>query len=152
MPLLQRATCQHTMVFTMDSNDFHVSRFSRQGKKNRDSGQNFDAKNLANSVQNCVENPMPKIMELHQKSMEIASRAGFSGHFVASGHFSLPRSALQRPDATWQRPRSGPWHVASGPWHVASGPWPVAGGTSHPVIPNPPVAAASGYSGRYIYM
>ena len=152
VPLLQSATCQDTMVFTMESNDFHVSRFSGQGKKNRDSGQNFDAKNVANSGQNFLENPMPKIMEFHQKSMEIHLRAGFSGRFVASGHFLLPRSALQRPDATWQRPRSGPWHVASGPWHVASGPWPVARGTSRPVTPSPPVAERSGYSGRYIYI
>ena len=51
VPLLQSATCQDTMVFTMDSNDFHVLRFSGQGQKIRDSGQNFDAKNLANSGQ-----------------------------------------------------------------------------------------------------
>ena len=74
--------------------------------------------------------------------MENCFWAGFSGHFVASGHFLWPRSALQRPDATWQRPRSGPWHVASGPWHVASG-------RAYPTIPKSPVAAASGYSGRY---
>ena len=65
VPLLQSATCQDTMVFTMDSNDSHVSRFSRQGKKNRDSSQNFDAKNVANSGQKFLENPMPKIMEFH---------------------------------------------------------------------------------------
>ena len=146
---MQSAAGQNTMVFTMDSNDFHVLRFSGQGQKIRDSGQNFDAKNLANSGQKFLENPMPKIMEFHKKSMEICFWAGFSGHFVASGHFLLPRSALQRPDATWQRPRSGPWHVASGPWHVASGPWPVARGSLHPMIPSAPVAAASGYSGRY---
>ena len=125
-PLLQSAACQNTMVFTMDSDDFQVLRFSGKGPKNKNSGQIFDAKNVPNSGQKFLENPMPKIMEFHPKSMEIGLRAGFSGHFVASGHFFLPRSALQRPDATWQRPRSGPWHVASGPWHVASGPWPVA--------------------------
>ena len=111
------------MVFTMDSNDFHVLRFSGPGQKIRDSGQKFDAKNVANSGQQFLENLLPKIMEFHEKSMKIGVRAGFSGHFVASGHFLLPGSALQRSDATWQRPRSSPWHVASGPWHVASGPW-----------------------------
>ena len=65
VPLLQSATCQDTMVFTMDSNDFHVSRFSRHGQKNRDSGQNFDAKNVANSGKKFLETPMPKIMEFH---------------------------------------------------------------------------------------
>ena len=124
--------------------------FLAKAKKSEILVSNFDAKNLANSGQKFRANPMPKIMEFHQKSMEIGLRAGFSGHFVASGHFLLPRSALQRPDATWQRPRSGPWHVASGPWHVASGPWPVASGSLTPVIPNPPVAERSGYSGRYI--
>ena len=66
-PLLQSAACQDTMVFTMDSNDFHVLRFSGQGQKIRDSGQNFDAKNPTNSGQKFVENPMPKIMEFHKK-------------------------------------------------------------------------------------
>ena len=32
VPLLQSATCQDTMVFTMDSNDFNVLHFSGQGQ------------------------------------------------------------------------------------------------------------------------
>ena len=67
--LLQSAACQDTMVFTMDSNDFHVLRFSGQGQKIRGSGQNFDAKSLANSGQKILENPMPKIMEFQQQSI-----------------------------------------------------------------------------------
>ena len=70
VPLLQSAACQDTMVFTMDSNDFHVLRFSGQGQKSRDSGQNFNAKNVANSGQKILENPMPKIMEFHQKKYQ----------------------------------------------------------------------------------
>ena len=78
VPLLQSATCQDTMVFTMDSNDFHVLRFSGQGQKIRDSGQNFDAKNLADSGQKFLENPMPKIMEFHQKSVNFHENLHFS--------------------------------------------------------------------------
>merc|ERR1712185_512978 len=37
--------------------------FSGKGTKNRKSGQNFDAKNVANSGRKFLENPMQKIME-----------------------------------------------------------------------------------------
>ena len=84
VPLLQSATCQDTMVFTMDSNDFHVLRFSGQGHKIKDSGQNFDAKNVANSGQKFLENPMPKIMEFLQKS----------ANFHENLHFSLENSKI----------------------------------------------------------
>ena len=78
VPLLQSAACQDTMVFTMDSNDFHVLRFSGQGQKIRDSGQNFDAKNVANSGKKFLANPMPKIMEFHQKSVNFHENLHFS--------------------------------------------------------------------------
>ena len=44
VPLLQSAACQDTMVFTMDSNDFHVLHFSGHGQKIRDSGVEYRCK------------------------------------------------------------------------------------------------------------
>ena len=106
VPLLQSAACQDTMVFTKDSNDFHVLRFSGQGQKNRDSGQNFDAKNLASSGQKFLENPMPKIMEFHRESTNFHENLHFSQetakicrifrNFWLFCTAPLPRSTLRR--------------------------------------------------------
>ena len=94
------------MVFTMESNDFHVLRFSGQGQKIRDSGQKFDAKNQANSGQKFLENPMPKIMEFHQKSVTFHENLHFSQenskiccivrNFLLFCTAPLPRSTFRR--------------------------------------------------------
>ena len=63
------------MVFTMDSDDFQVLHFCGKGQKNRNAGQNFDAKNVANSGQKFLENPLEKIMEFPEKSMEIPKKS-----------------------------------------------------------------------------
>ena len=77
VPLLQSAACQDAMVFTMDSNDFHVLRFSGYGQKSKDSRQILHAKNVANSGQKFLAITMAKRKEFQQKSMEIGFRAGF---------------------------------------------------------------------------
>ena len=135
----------------MESNDFHVSRFSGQGKESRDSGQNFDAKNVANSGQNCVENPMPKMIN-HGISSKI------HGNWPP-GRFFWPFRCLWPLFLATKRVAEARCHVATatkrpvarGKWPVARGKWPVASGSFSPVTPKSPVAAASGYSGKYSY-
>ena len=111
----------------MDSDDFQGLPFSGKSKKSRDSGQNFDAKNVGNSGQKFLENPMPKVMEFHQKSMEIC--------FWAAPSISLPLATFSCHEARCRGPMPrgngheaarGTWQAARGTWQVARGPWQVA--------------------------
>ena len=60
------------VVFTMDSDDFQVSRFSWKWQKNMQFQVEFQAKKNGNSVQNFLENSMQKKMAW--KSMKIDTR------------------------------------------------------------------------------
>jgi len=115
------------MVFTKDSDDFQVLRFSGKCQKNRNSGQKFDAKIEANSGQKCLENPMQKIMEFHEKSMEFPKKSWkiASGPVFLAISWLLATFSCHEARCRGPMPRGNGHEAARGTWQVARGPWQV---------------------------